>query len=285
VTVISFCARQINSIQTGGHRYDLIAVRPANGAVFLKAVEHIGVDIISLDLSQRGLTSSAPFFLAKPAEVLKALARGCVFEISLAGIVDEPDATKRRNFFTNACQLVSSTKGKGIVLVSSAKDPITMRSPHCAANLGTLLGLSVDQGIHALSSNCLSAVSHGKANRGTFKGTVGIVVEGGSKTIADAIDLKRKREDNSGKKEAAESSRAAKRAAWVAKQAEAAAAAAAAAAATETSGGAAPGSAEEAQVAADAPKKAAKESVAGKGKGNAAPAAPAPAASDDFIAF
>ncbi len=52
------------------------------------------------------------------------------------------EETARRNFFANALALTRATRGKGIVVSSSARSAFELRGPYDVINMATLFGLS-----------------------------------------------------------------------------------------------------------------------------------------------
>lgn len=52
------------------------------------------------------------------------------------------EETARRNLFANAMALTRATRGKGIIISSSARSAFELRGPYDVINMATLFGLS-----------------------------------------------------------------------------------------------------------------------------------------------
>lgn len=69
----------------------------------------------------------------------------------------------------NAVLLVRLTGGKGIVLSSGARSALDLRSPQDAANLATLLGMSLGAAREAMLGRGHAVLRHGEARRADGK--------------------------------------------------------------------------------------------------------------------
>lgn len=154
-----------NSAVTG--RYDLLAVQPQSERAFALACNSLEVDIIALDLSRR-----LPYRF-KPALVKAAISRGLNFEICFGAALRE--AGSRRQLFANAQALCRETRGRNIIISSSARSAMELRGPHDVINLATMFGLSQQQAQQAISGNVAAAVQHA-AERKAYKGVLSIKV-------------------------------------------------------------------------------------------------------------
>lgn len=131
--------------------YDLVAAWPVNQMAFDQACRASEVDIISLDFSQK-----LPFRL-KLAMVQAAIKRGVHFEISYSHLI--ADCHARRHILSEAKRLGEWTRGKNLIISSSASSLNEVRGPHDVANLSTiLLGLTMEQAKASVSRNCRTVV-------------------------------------------------------------------------------------------------------------------------------
>ncbi|PNH05238.1 Ribonuclease P protein subunit p30, partial [Tetrabaena socialis] len=122
------------------------------------ACTSLDVDVVVLELAQRGAVK------LRPPAVKAALRRGIYFEIAYAPGLRE--STARRNLFCNAQALVRATRGKNILLSSSARSASEVRSPLELLHVGALLGLTRQQAQAAISLAPRAVLAHAAARRG-----------------------------------------------------------------------------------------------------------------------
>ena len=81
-----------------------------------------------------------------------------MFEICYGSGCLEGGSTSRRQFLTNALQLVKLSKGKGIILSAEASSIMFLRSPVDVQVIANMLGISNTQdSIATVRENCLKA--------------------------------------------------------------------------------------------------------------------------------
>jgi ribonuclease P/MRP protein subunit RPP1 len=141
--------------------YDLVAAQPQNERAFVFACTVMDVDLISLDLSRR-----LPFRFR--AEVVQAaVKRGIHFEVLYSSLLRDP--ASRRQMISNVQALARETRGRAIVLSSSARTVFDLRGTYDVANMGCFLGLNEQQARAAVTNNPAAVVQHAK-RRKLFKG-------------------------------------------------------------------------------------------------------------------
>lgn len=131
----------------------------------------ISIDIITLDLA----SSPRLPFLLKRSLVLSAIKAGVAFEVVYAPTVASTGYSKeaRRNVFAGVRELVRVTNGgKGVLLSSSARQVMELRSPSDLTSLAELLGCKPDWAKAAVSDLARSVVARGFSNRQTFRGLI-----------------------------------------------------------------------------------------------------------------
>ncbi|KAF2300453.1 hypothetical protein GH714_013483 [Hevea brasiliensis] len=141
--------------------YDLVAVRPLNQSAFDHACEKSEVDIIAIDFSEK-----LPFRLKLPM-VKAAMERGVHFEITYSDLI--LDVQVRRQMISNAKLLVDWTRGRNLIFSSAAPSVNELRGPYDAANLSSLLGLSIERAKAAISKNCRNLVANALRKKHFYK--------------------------------------------------------------------------------------------------------------------
>ncbi|CAH9094415.1 unnamed protein product [Cuscuta europaea] len=126
--------------------YNVVAVMPLNQNAFDQACQISEVDIITIDFSRKTL------FRLKQPMVQAAVQRGVYFEITYSSLLI--DAQTRRQMISNVKLLVNWTRGRNIILTSSAPSVSEFRGPYDIVNLSFLLGLSSEHAKAAISKNC-----------------------------------------------------------------------------------------------------------------------------------
>ncbi|KAF5727418.1 polymerase/histidinol phosphatase-like putative isoform 1 [Tripterygium wilfordii] len=164
ITVYADSVAQAQVLNSGNpilKTYDLVAVRPLNQSAFDYACEKSEVDIIAIDFSDK-----LPYRMKQPM-VKAAMERGVYFEITYSDLI--MDVKKRRQMISSAKLLVDWTRGKNIILSSGAPSVNELRGPHDAANLSSLLGLSMERAKAAISNNCRTLVTKALRRKHFFK--------------------------------------------------------------------------------------------------------------------
>jgi ribonuclease P/MRP protein subunit RPP1 len=164
--------------------YDLLAVRPTTDKAFQAAcLSMTEISLISMDLSAQYS------FHFRPKPCMTAVTRGVRFEICYGQALSSTDPRSRANFISNTMALIRSTKGRGIVLSSEARDVLGIRAPADVINLMAVWGLGTERGTEALGINPRGVVVNEGLKRSSFRGVVNIVQVAGrpddqSKTLA-----------------------------------------------------------------------------------------------------
>ncbi|GLC48704.1 hypothetical protein PLESTB_000127600 [Pleodorina starrii] len=186
VAVDAVQASQLAGAETVVRSYDLVSITPKSERVMHQACTSLDVDVISLELSQR-LTIKL-----RAVAIKAALRRGIYFEICYAPGLREP--TARRNLFCNAQALVRATRGKNILISSSARSAFEVRSPLEVLHMATLFGLTHKQAQDALSlapRAVLARAAARAAGRGAsavLAGPTAAAAAGAAATAAAAAD-------------------------------------------------------------------------------------------------
>ncbi|KAF8342894.1 RNase P subunit p30-domain-containing protein [Cantharellus anzutake] len=90
-------------------------------------------------------------FYFKHSLIRTAIRNGVVFEIPYAPVISPNSEYRRRTWWANAMELCRMTNGKNIIFGSGTKVISDLRAPLDVANLGTLLSLSQDVALNALT--------------------------------------------------------------------------------------------------------------------------------------
>ncbi|KXZ47591.1 hypothetical protein GPECTOR_34g750 [Gonium pectorale] len=135
-------AAQLAAAEDVVRSYDIVSIAPKNERVMHQACSSLDVDIVVLELTQRAA------FKLRPIAIKAALRRGVYFEICYAPGLRE--STARRNLFCNAAALVRATRGRNILLSSSARSAFEVRSPLELMHIAALFGLSRQQAQDAI---------------------------------------------------------------------------------------------------------------------------------------
>ncbi|XP_017537434.1 ribonuclease P protein subunit p30 [Pygocentrus nattereri] len=143
--------------------FDILAVFPKTEKLFHAACMTYDVDIICI-----AATEKQPFH-CKRSPVNGAIERGVHFEISYTAAIR--DSTMKKYTIANAINLMTTCKGKNVIVASGAEAPLEMRGPYDIANLGLVFGLSEGDAKAAVSTNCRSVVLHGET-RATALGII-----------------------------------------------------------------------------------------------------------------
>lgn len=160
--------------------YEILALRPTTEKTFQLCCSSLDCDLISLDLSQR-----LPFIL-KFTTVASALQRGVRFEICYSpGITGASDA--RRNLISGAASLIRATRGRGIIVSSSARNALGVRAPWDVINLAQVWGLSQERGKEALCEEAGKVIKLAYIKRQSYRGVVEIFDGGAGETSSASI--------------------------------------------------------------------------------------------------
>lgn len=136
------------------NNYDLVSVRPQTAADFEFCCGCTHVDLISLRLHE-----PLGFHLRNDC-IDQALRLGIMFEMCYASSIR--DTNSRRFFVSNSAKLISTTASRNIVISSGTKDFYDQRAPYDVVNLGSVLGLTLDQSHKAITQNPKLALEHRK---------------------------------------------------------------------------------------------------------------------------
>lgn len=157
--------------------YEILALRPTTEKTFQLCCSSLECDLISIDLSQR-----LPFIL-KFTTVSSALQRGVRFEICYSpGITGSSDA--RRNLISGAASLIRATRGRGIIISSSARNALGVRAPLDVINLAQVWGLSQERGKEALCEEAGKVIKLAYIKRQSYRGVVEVIDSGGGGEVS-----------------------------------------------------------------------------------------------------
>ncbi|KAJ7546548.1 hypothetical protein O6H91_08G044000 [Diphasiastrum complanatum] len=157
-------AAALNAANPVLRTYDLVAVQPTNQKMLGQACNHLEVDLITLNFTEK------PSFRLKLPMIKAAIERGIYFEISYGAAL--MDIKARRELFTNIKILIGWTRGRNIVVSSRAKRALELRGPNDVANLASMFGLTREHAKAAVSKNCKSALLHGVARKRAHKAAI-----------------------------------------------------------------------------------------------------------------
>ncbi len=134
--------------------YDVVAVSPGDAETAAHAIASNAIDILHLDATAGKL----PFPLSRSL-INAAAAAGIAFEVEYAPAIRDP--SRRRFFVSNLTALTAMTRGKGLLLTSSAEGgALELRSPTDVAALASLGGLSREVALDALSHTVSRVLAH-----------------------------------------------------------------------------------------------------------------------------
>lgn len=153
----------ISSSQTT-ELFDIVAVTPTNDKLLQMCLQADGVDIVSLDVSNRQL-----FYVKRP-HVHVAQAKGIVFEFCYSSGLRGHE--ELRNFVSNCSQIASVADSSSIIFSSGAQHVMELRAPLDVLNLGTLMSISDVGCRNAVSVNAQHVVQHGHVRRTYHQGIV-----------------------------------------------------------------------------------------------------------------
>jgi RNase P/RNase MRP subunit p30 len=114
--------------------YDWVTVQPLNDDVFAYCCREAAIDAIVIDVAAGRL----PYSL-KRSHVTAAVKRGVVLEVSCAPLMKE-ESERQRHARALAKKLVSHTRGRGIALLSGARDVSAVLSEEALLALAGELG-------------------------------------------------------------------------------------------------------------------------------------------------
>lgn len=149
------------------HTYDILSASVSTDKLFDLLIHKSDVDILSLDFCE-----PIKFFFNKKL-IRQAIEKHIMFEISYSKVVSDSKAY-RKMFLGKTRELVEVTKGKNIVLSWGSSMQLLQRNPHDVVSLGELMGLTKQQAMNALQSNCEDLIRRGKLRK-SFKGAAEVV--------------------------------------------------------------------------------------------------------------
>jgi ribonuclease P/MRP protein subunit RPP1 len=138
---------------------NLLSVDCENEKIFQFACNEMEVDLIALDLSTR-----LDFYL-KQDYIKNAVKRGIFFEICYTNI--------NQHTLANAREIVKHTRGKNIIISSNARTQLELKQPADIINICYLFGLSNDQALKAITTNCQELLEKVEAKK-TLKGIISL---------------------------------------------------------------------------------------------------------------
>lgn len=112
----------------------------------------------------------------------QAVERGAKLEISYSPGIMTADTNARRNFISNATQMIRASRSRGIIISSEASRAAGCRSPWDVINLAAVWGLGQERGKEAVSQAARSVVVSSGLKRTSFRGAIDVVY-GGQKPV------------------------------------------------------------------------------------------------------
>ncbi|KAF6816003.1 RNase P subunit p30 [Colletotrichum musicola] len=174
--------------------YDILAIRPTTEKAFQAACLSIAEpSLISLDLAQHF------GFHFRPKPLMAAVARGVRIEVCYSQVLAAADPRARACFISNLGAIVRSTKGRGIVISSEAKQALSLRAPADVVNMLAVWGLGTERGTEALGVNPRGVVVNEGIKRSGFRGVVNVLEVG----AREGDDAKKKQQQQGGGKKGA----------------------------------------------------------------------------------
>ena len=172
---------QIQGLAKIQNHFDILAVQPTTEKALQLAVSNLDIDIVSLNLSQR-----LPFYL-KHKTVCSGVDRGVHFEISYATLIGGPAGytnngsemvlsttalAARKNFFSNALQLIRASRSRGLVVSSGATHPLQLRNSSDILTVLKTIGLESGRTKHCVTTSPERALVSGRLRIKSYKQTV-----------------------------------------------------------------------------------------------------------------
>lgn len=154
--------------------FDIISIMPMNERALILCTTNLDIDLITFPMG-----SKLGFFL-KHKTIGSAIEKGIKFEICYspvisgsAGFVD-PGQLTRKNFFNNALQLIRSSRSKGLIVSSSAQQPLQVRNSANILTLLNTLGLDPSRSKATMTINPEKVLISGRLRVKSWKQTVQI---------------------------------------------------------------------------------------------------------------
>ncbi|KAG0166780.1 hypothetical protein DFQ28_006863 [Apophysomyces sp. BC1034] len=142
---------------------DILAAQPTNIDVCKHACQSYDIDLISIDLSQKGVS---PGYAAASV----AVNRGIFFEICYTQLFRDP---KRRSvFFSNVKRLVEVTRGNNLIFSSGALQALEIKRPSDLRMMGLLFGMTQEQMEAAVGYNYVRLLKKAETRKSTFNAAV-----------------------------------------------------------------------------------------------------------------
>ncbi|KAF7723288.1 hypothetical protein EC973_002134 [Apophysomyces ossiformis] len=171
---------------------DILAVQPTNIDVCKHACQSYDVDLISMDLSQKGVSPGY-------ASTKVALNRGVFFEICYTQAFRDP--SRRAVFFSNVKRLVDITRGDNLIFSSGALQALEIKKPSDMRMMGLLFGMTPEQVEAAVGCNYNRLLMKAETRKSTFNAAIRVEPLAGAK----ATEGQKRKQDqpNQGKKKKA----------------------------------------------------------------------------------
>lgn len=172
---------QIQGLAKIQNHFDILAVQPTTEKALQLAVSNLDIDIVSLNLAQR-----LPFYL-KHKTVCSGVDRGVHFELCYASLIGGPAGytsngsemmlsttalAARKNFFSNALQLIRASRLRGLVVSSGATHPLQLRNSSDILTVLKTIGLESGRTKHCVTSSPERALVSGRLRIKSYKQTV-----------------------------------------------------------------------------------------------------------------
>lgn len=181
LTLVVADPAQMQGLSKIQNHFDLIAIQPTSERALQLAVSNLDVDLVALNLAQR-----LPFYL-KHKTVCSGVDRGLHFELCYSSLIGGPAGyttsgsevqlsqtalAARKNFFSNALQLIRASRSRGLVVSSGATHPLHLRNSSDILTVLKTLGLESGKTKQCVTEAPERALVGGRLRIKSYKQTV-----------------------------------------------------------------------------------------------------------------
>lgn len=163
--------------------FDILAIQPTTEKALQLATSNLDIDIVSFNL-----TSRIPFFL-KHKTICSGVDKGIKFEICYSATIAGPAGyvvtssndnmtlsttamLARKNFFSNALQLIRASRSRGLIVSSGATRPLHVRNLSDVLYLLKSIGLDSSRAKSCISLSPERALINGRLRIKSYKQTI-----------------------------------------------------------------------------------------------------------------
>ncbi|EMD46324.1 ribonuclease P protein subunit p30, putative [Entamoeba histolytica HM-1:IMSS-B] len=156
ITIEMTATQPTKSINSIGSSFELVAIKPMSDKVFVDACTSFQIDLITFNYPEQ-----LPFRFHVPT-LRTAMNRGLFFEINLSPLLEESDQKQKQFCILNATDLITSTKGKNIILSSGATTNNGFKGTKDLIAMGIMLGLTTSQAYDAVYVNPMKCITRSR---------------------------------------------------------------------------------------------------------------------------